>query len=118
MPTVAELTKSIERLLEQIRSATGQEQGPLAKRAIWRHKWATAATLQVLDSEDSSEPLYVTTRTICAEGLDCYAAHKLERGCKVLINLGTDEGELQIPATVKHSIDSVGMPIVGVTFDP
>ena len=75
------------------------------------------ATVKLLDSNGSPEPLYVNTRTICAEGLDFHSPHELKHGCKVLMTLETDEGELQIPATVVHLTQSVGMPIVGVRFD-
>ena len=36
---------------------------------------------------------------------------------KVLIKFETDEGELEIQSTVIHCTESVGMPLVGVTFD-
>ncbi len=117
MPNVAEVTKHIGRLLEQIELASGQKQIPIAKRATWRHRWVTPATVEFVDSKDSSEPLYVTTRSISAQGLDFRSARMLDRGCKVLISLETDEGELQIRATVMHSTESVGMPVIGVTFD-
>ena len=117
MPQVAEVTKHIERLLEQIEISTGQAQAPTGKRATWRYGWVASARVELDDSRDSSEPLYITTRSISAEGLDFYSPHVFERDCKVLIILETDEGELQIPATVMHSTESVGMPITGVHFD-
>ena len=117
MPKVAEGRKDIEHLLEQIELSTGQEQVSTAKRATWRYAWTVPARVELVDSRDSSEPLYITTRSISAEGLDFRSPRALERDCKVLIILETDEGELQIPATVMHSTESVGMPITGVHFD-
>ena len=117
MPNVAEVKKDLERYLEQIELVTGQEQVPIAKRASWRYQWVTPVTVEFVDSKDSSEPLYATTRSISAQGLDFRSPRMLERGSKVLISLETDEGQLQIPATVMHSTESVGMPVTGVTFD-
>ena len=117
MPKVAEVTKSIERLLEHIALSTGQKPASEYRRASWRYKWTAPAAVKLIDSNDSSEPLYVTTRTIFAQGLDFRSPRMLDRGCKVLITLETNEGELRIPATVMHSTKSVGMPIVGVAFD-
>ncbi len=117
MPQVAEVTKHIERLLEQIKLSAGQGQVPDAKRAAWRYAWVASARVELVDSGDSSEPLYITIRNISTEGLDFHSPHAFEPDCKVLIILETDEGELQIPATVMHSTESVGMPITGVRFD-
>ena len=117
MPEVPEVTNRIEHLLEQIELATGQEPLSEARRASWRYTWAAHVAIEFVDPNDSSDPLHVTTRTIFAHGLDFRSPRILERGCKVLITLQTDEGELQIPATVMHSTTSVGMPIVGVKFD-
>jgi len=49
--------------------------------------------------------------------LDFHSPRMLKRGSKILINLQSEEGELQIPATVIHSTESVGMPITRVIFD-
>ena len=117
MAQVAEGRKDVERLLKQIELSTGQAQVPAAKRATRRYAWVASARVELVDSRDSSEPLYITTRSISAEGLDFHSPHAFEPDCKVLIILETDEGELQIPATVMHSTESVGMPITGVRFD-
>ena len=117
MPNVAELTKDIEYYLEQIKLASGQEQVPIAKRATWRYRWVTPVTVEFINSKGSSESLYAATCSISAQGLDFRSPRMLERGCKVLICLESHDGQIQIPATVKHSTDSVGMPTVGVRFD-
>ncbi len=111
--------KCLNRLLGQIKLAAGQEEVEVsgAKRACWRYRWVVPGTIVFVDSKDSSRLLFITTSTISAEGLDFRSSRILERGCKVLINLETDEGELRIPGTVIHSRESVGMPITGVTFD-
>ena len=118
MPNVIEVKKDIERLSAQIELSSGQKPASEYRRAPWRHKWTAPATVEPISLNDSSEPLYVTICTISAHGLDFRSPRMFERGCKVLITLETDKGELQIPATVIHSTESVGMPIVGVSFDP
>lgn len=117
MPETPQVTKNIERLLQQIKLYTGQEEVSLAKRDTGWHMWATPATVEFVDPKYSSEPLYITTRTISAQGLDFRSPRRLKRGCKVLITLETAEGQTQIPATVMDSTESIGMPIVGVAFD-
>ena len=104
-------------LLRQIEFASGQRPSPESRRATWRRTWAARGTLEFLDPKGSFEPVYVTTRTISTEGLDFRSARMPKRGCRVLLNLQTDEGQLRIPATVVHSTTSVGMPITGVAFD-
>ena len=111
------MKERIGRLLKQIELSTGQKQISDTKRSPWRYTWVVPATVEVVGSADSSEPLYITIRTISAEGLDFHSPCMLESATKVLIKLDTDEGELQIPARVIHCTESVGMPLVGVTFD-
>ena len=111
------MKERIGRLLKQIELSTGQKQIPDTKRSPWRYTWVAPATAEVVGSEDSSEPLYITIRTISAEGLDFRSPCMLEPDTKVLIKFETDEGELEIPSTVIHCTESVGMPLVGVTFD-
>jgi len=117
MATDPELKERINRLLEQTELATGQEPLSEARRASWRYTLLAPATVEFVDPVDSPKLLYVTTRTITAHSLDFRSPSVLERGQKLLITLDTDEGQLRIPATVVHSTESVGMPIVGVEFD-
>ena len=117
MPNIPELGESINRLLEQIEQASEQKPLSEARRASWRYTWATTATVELVDPEGPSEPLYVTTKSISAHSLDFRSPRALERGCKVMITLDTDQAQLRIPATVMHSTGSVGMPIIGVEFD-
>ena len=118
MPNVADVKKDIERLLAQIERSSGQKQLSDARRAAWRYMWTVCGTVKVVESNGPSKQLYITTRGISSEGLDFRSPRILELGCKVLITLETDQGQMQIPATVIHSTESVGMPIVGVVFDP
>ena len=117
MPSAIEVRNRVQCLLEQIERYTGQKQAPEIRRATWRRVWATSGTVEFVDFKGYYEPLYITTYTISAHGLDFRSPRRPKPGCKVLINLQTDEGELQIPATVMHSTESVGMPVTGVSFD-
>ena len=117
MPKVTEVRKRINCLLEQIESATNQEPQPDARRASFRYAWPVRATVELVDPDNSSEPLFVTLGYISRDGLDFRSSRKLQPDQKLLITLETDEGELQIPATVVHSTESVGRSIIGVKFD-
>ena len=113
----AEIKERVGRFLEQIERSTKQRNLDDARRESWRYLWAAAGTVELVDCKDSAKPLYITTHCISAESLDFHSPRTLDPGCKVLINLETDEGQLQIPATVVHCTPSVGKPLVGVTFD-
>ena len=117
MPKVTEVRKHINRLLEQIERSTNQEPRPDARRASFRYVWPAHATVELVDPDNSSEPLFVTLGHISRDGLDFRSSRRLEPNEKVLLTLETDEGELQIPATVAHSTVSVGGFVVGVKFD-
>ena len=114
---VAELREAIKRFLEQVESAGGERPLPESRRSAWRYTWTAFAKLESDDPSDTFEPLYITTSFISVEGLNFRSPRMFERGCKVLVSLETDEGELRIPATVMHATESVGMPVVGVKFD-
>ena len=117
MPRVAELTKHIEHLLEQIERSTNQEPQPDARHASFRYAWPAHATVELVDADNSSEPLSVTLEHISRDGLDFRSSRSFQPDQKVLISLETDEGELQIAATVVHSTESVEKFVVGVKFD-
>ena len=117
MPKVTEVRKRINRLLEQIERTTGQKPQPDARRASFRYAWPAHATVELVDPDNSSEPLFVTLGHISRDGLDFRSSRKLQSDQKVLVTLETDEGELQIPATVVHSTESVVRFVVGVKFD-
>ena len=117
MPKVTEVRKRINRLLEQIEHATGQKPQPDARRASFRYAWPVRATIELVEADNSSEPLFVTVGHISRDGSDFRSSRKLQPDQKVLVTLETDEGQLQIPATVVHSTESVVKFVVGVKFD-
>ena len=120
MNDIDQTKASLERLLEEIRISSGEQELDEARRRTWRYTWVAPATVEMIkakDSEGSSEPLYVTTHNISGESLDFYSPQALETDSKVVVTLETQEGELSIPATVVHSISSVGKPLVAVRFD-
>ena len=112
------MRKQINRLLEQIETSTDQEPKSDARRASFRYVWPGHATVELIDSENSPEPLLVTVAHISRDGSDFRSPRKLEPNQKVLVTLETDQGQLQIPATVVHSTQSVLKFVIGVKFDP
>ncbi len=117
MLTVTEVRKRINRLLEQIKRSTNQEPGSDARRASFRYAWPARATVELVVRDNSSEPLFVSLGHISRDGLDFRSSRRLQPEQKVLVTLETDEGELQIPATVVHSTESVVRFVLGVKFD-
>ena len=107
MPSSIGVRIRIQWLLEQIERRSGQEQIPEIRRAVWRRMWAAPGTVEFVDFKDYSEPVCITTRTISGRGLDFRSSRMPKSGCKLLISLKTDDGALQIPATVVHSTESV-----------
>ena len=57
------------------------------------------------------------TSHISPTGLDFRCAGEFEPGQKVIITLGTEDGDLEIYATVMHVTGSVGRNIIGVNFE-
>ena len=114
MPKVKE---RITRLLEQIKGSTNQEPQSDARRTSFRYAWPGHATVELVETDNASEPLLVTVGHISRDGLEFRSPGKLEPDRKVLVTLETDEGQLQIPAIVVHSTESVGRPIIAVKFN-
>ena len=117
MPQVAELTKQIERLLEEIERSINQKPQNDARRASFRYVWPAHAAVELVDPDNSSGPLFVTLGHISRDGLDFRSPRRFQVDQKVLITLETDEGQLQIPATVVYSTQSVVKFATGVMFD-
>ena len=117
MSQVAELTKQIERLLEEIERTTEQTPVSDARRASFRYVWPGHATVEFVDPDNWFEPLLVTVGHISRDGLDFRSPRRFQVDQKLLITLDTDEGQLQIPATVIHSTQSVVKFATGVMFD-
>ena len=117
MPQVAELTKQIERLLEEIERTTEQTPVSDTRRASFRYVWPGHATVEFVDPDNVSEPLLVTVGHISRDGLDFRSQRRFQVDQKVLITLETNEGQLQIPATVVYSTQSVVKFATGVMFD-
>ena len=117
MSKVTEIKRHIDRLLEQIERSTNQESRPDARRASFRYAWPAHATVELVGPDDSSEPLLVSLSRISRDGLDFRSSRWFQLQQKVLISLETDEGELQIPATVVHTTESGVRFVVGVKFD-
>ena len=117
MPKATEMRERINRLLEQIELSSDQKSRSDRRRASFRHAWPAHATVELVGPDDSSEPLLVSLSRISRDGLDFRSSRRFQLEQKVLISLETDEGELQIPATVVHTTESGVRFVVGVKFD-
>ena len=117
MNQVADIRNWLVRLLKSIEFATGQKQIPDGRRCTWRYEWNSGATVRYMNSYGSFEELHVLTSHISPLGLDFLCSGELESGQKVVISLDTEDGGLEIPATVLHCTTSVGRNIIGVNFD-
>ena len=117
MPKVTENKDQIDHLMEQIERSATQKPQEDARRASFRYAWPVQATIELVDADDSSEPLFVTVGHISRDGSDFRSSRELEPGQKVLVTLETDQGQLQIPATVVHSTQSIVKFIIGVKFN-
>ena len=114
MPKVKE---RITRLLEQIKGSTNQKPQLDTRRTSFRYAWPGHATVEFVETDNPSEPLLVTVGHISRGGVDFRSSRKLESEQEVLITLETDQGQLQIPATVMHTTESVLKFVIGVKFD-
>ncbi len=111
------MRKQINRLLELIEHSTNQKPQNDARRASFRYIWPGHATVQLVDSNGSSEPLFITLGHISRSGLEFRSTRRFQLDQKLLITLEIEEGQLQIPATVVHSTQSVLKFVIGVKFD-
>ncbi len=117
MPKTTEKKHEINHLMEQIEASATQEPQEDARRSSFRYAWPVQATIELVDADDSSEPLFVTVGHISRDGSDFRSSRELKPGQNVLVTLETDQGQLRIPATVVHSTQSVVKFVVGVKFD-
>ncbi len=114
---MSEVKERLDCLLEQIKGSTNQKPQLATRRTAFRYVWPGHATVELVAPDDSSEPLSVTVGHISRGGLDFRSPRRFHVDQKVLVSLETDQGQLQIPATVMHSTESVLKFIIGVRFD-
>jgi c-di-GMP-binding flagellar brake protein YcgR len=114
---VVETKSQMRRLIDQMRASSEQPDRSDGRRGQWRLILASPGIVEIEDTEGSDEPIYVTTRDISTEGLGFLTRKQLEEGQKLIMNIETDLGEVEIPATVMHCTQTVGMFKVGVKFD-
>ena len=117
MTTKIHLKDQLQRLLRHIKFHTGQREKSEWRRDNFRFLWQVPAQVELLDSNEISEPVNVLTGTISASGIDFRSYRSLKRGQKVLITVETDDGHVQIRGTVMHSTDLFSKDKVGVKFD-
>ena len=111
------MREQIDSLLNQIEQSLHAGTQTDGRRTSFRYVWPGHATIQLLDSNGSSEPLLVTVAHISRNSLDFRSPQRFKIDQKLLVTLETDQGQLQIPATVIHTTESVLKFIIGVKFD-
>jgi len=107
----------MEKLVEQLRTSTSQNEQSEWRRKCWRMKFEAPGMAALECSSITDDPIYLTTHDINPDGLGFLCHHKLTIGQKLIINIETENGEIEIPATVMHCTTTVGMFKVGVHFD-
>ena len=117
MPTETQLNDRLQRLLRNIKFFTGQREKSEWRRGNYRFIWQLPAQVELLDSNEISDPIDAWTGTISASGIDLLSRRSLKRGQKVLITIEADDGHVQIRGTVVHSTDLFSKDKVGVKFD-
>jgi hypothetical protein len=114
---MTEMREQIDSLLDQIEQSLHAGTQIDGRRASFRCVWPGHATVQLVDSNGSSEPLLVTVGHISRDSLDFRSPQRFKIDQKLLITLETNQGQLQIPTTVMHTTESVIKFIIGVKFD-
>ncbi len=111
------MREQIDSLLNQIERSLHAGTQTDGRRDSFRYVWPGHAAVQLVDSNGSSEPLLVTVGHISRNSLDFRSPQRFKIDQKLLIILETDQGQLQIPATVMHTTESVLKFVIGVKFD-
>ena len=114
MPNIIESRDQLQSLLRRIKFHTGQKEKSEWRRSNYRFACSVPAKVELLDPDDSSEPLEVWTGTISAGGLDFFSRSKLKRGQKLLITLDLGDSQVQLLGTVVHSTDLLSKHRIGV----
>jgi len=119
MPATMSTREKINRVVDQIKRSTGQEEADAARRANWRFLsfLLTKIELEDEDQPDNAEPLYVSTYNISTTGLGFFSRAEYEPGRKMRITLEIDDEKVEVSATVVHSTRALGMYKTGVKFD-
>ena len=102
--------------LRQIKGSGGQVQTSDGRRASWRLSHSAPGSIEISEQPENSEPIYVMTRDISAEGLGFLSHQNLEEDQELFLTIETDGGELEVPGTVIHSTVTVGGYKIGVKF--
>ncbi len=114
---VVETKSQMRRLVDQLRVSCEQPEPSGDRREKWRLMFATLGVVEVEENAAVNDPIYITTRDISPEGLGFLTQKKLEPGRKLILNVETDIGDVEVPGTVVHCTGTVGMFKIGVKFD-
>ncbi len=111
-----ETTTQMQKFIDELYNLTNQEESSEIKRKQWRMTYVTDGQVNV-DSKQSCEPVYITTKDISVSGLGFMTKQKFQRDQKLIIRIETDSGEVELEGTVVHCTPSVGMYKVGVKLN-
>jgi len=115
---IVETRSQMKRLIEQLRNTTGQNHTTdIGKRERWRMIFGTLGVARP-DEDENSDPIFITTRDISEVGLGFMTRRVLEPGRQLVVDIETDEGEIEVVGTVVHCTRSVGeMMKIGLKFN-
>jgi hypothetical protein len=114
---VVETKDQMYKMMDQLREYYPQSILPEHRREEFRLVMALPARVELLERKGVGDPIYVTTSDISTEGMGFLSPKKLEIHQKVVMNIETDIGEVEVAATVVHCTGTVGMNKIGVKFD-
>jgi c-di-GMP-binding flagellar brake protein YcgR len=114
---VVETKGQMRKLMDQLLDSYPQSIFPEHRRGQFRLVVALPARVEMVENKSTHDPIYVTTCDISAEGSGFLSPRELKLRQKVMLNIETDIGEIEIFATVIHCTGTVGMNKVGVKFD-
>ncbi len=114
---VVETKGQMYKLVEQLRDAYPQSILPEYRRNHFRLVMALPARVEIKENKGTNDLIYVTTCDISTDGLGFLSPKSLKPKQKLVVNIETEIGEVEVPATVIHCTGTVGMNKVGVKFD-
>jgi hypothetical protein len=114
---LVETKEQMERVVEQLKSSPLQNALPERRRNRWWMTYHTPGTVEMGDGSGNLQPIYMAIHDISMEGLGFLSHKPLISGQKLVINLETDNGEIEVCDTVVHCTETLGKFKIGVKFD-
>lgn len=114
---VVETKGQMRKLMDQLWDVYPQSIFPEHRRSQFRLVMALPARVEVVETKSTQDPIYVTTCDVSADGAGFLSPRGLKPNQKIMLNIETDIGEVEIYGTVIHCTGTVGMNKIGVKFD-